>query len=49
MGDDKAHEVTHGAAPPEAASLSSEKRREMLLQLATWESDAIWSGYWLKG
>jgi hypothetical protein len=49
LGDEEFQKVTQGEAPPHTASLSKEKRQELLIELATSGSDAVWSGYWLRG
>ena len=49
VGDDQAERIAQGNPPVHAANLAPEKRRELFLEMATWGSDALWSGYWLRG
>jgi hypothetical protein len=47
MGDDEADRVRIGDPPSSAAALTTEQRGELLLDLARWGSETVWSGYWL--
>jgi hypothetical protein len=48
VGDDEADRVRRGDPSAHAMTLTPEKRAELLIQLATWGADALWSTFWLR-